>query len=115
MHNFKKLKVWNEAIELAIDIYKVTTKYPDDERFGLTSQLRRATVSVSSNIAEGAGRDTSAQFQHFLNIANGSTNEVISQLYLSNKLGFLSDSELENLEDRADKVQKMIYIFKNQL
>jgi four helix bundle protein len=73
MHNIKELKIWQKAIDLAVDVYEVTVNYPQDERFGLISQSRRCAVSVSSNIAEGAGRSTSGEFKQFLGIANGSS------------------------------------------
>jgi four helix bundle protein len=76
MHRYKELKVWQESVELAVDIYKITKKFPDEELYGLTSQLRRAGVSVSSNIAEGAGRGTDGEFKHFLGISNGSACEI---------------------------------------
>lgn len=115
MHNFKKIKAWEEAMNLALLIYDITKSFPEDERFGLISQLRRCVVSISSNIAEGAGRDTKPQFVHFLGIASASANELKSQLILSNRLNIISPEELSRLEDQTDKVQRMISNFIKQL
>ena len=115
MHNFRKLKVWEEAIELAVWVYKATVEFATEELFGLISLMRRSAVSISSNIAEGAGRGTDAQFLHFLDISNGSANELISQSILSNRLDFLGKDNLLKLEDNADKVQRMIFNFKKQI
>ena len=79
MHNLKELKIWNKAIDLTVEIYKVTEKFPKEERYGLNSQIRRAAVSVPSNISEGAGRNSKGEFKQFLGIANGSSYEVQTQ------------------------------------
>ncbi len=115
VHNFKKINAWNEAIDLAVKIYELTKKFPDEEKFGLVAQLRRSSISISSNIAEGAGRETSAQFINFLRIAQASANELRSQLILSNRLFFVSNEELKDLENKVDKIQRMISNFKKQL
>jgi len=115
MHNFKKISAWDEAMDLSVEIYKITADFPNEEKFGLISQIRRSVVSVSSNIAEGAGRDTNPQFLHFLAIANGSLNELRSQLILSYRLDFISMESLNGLEDKIDKIQRMITNFKKQL
>jgi four helix bundle protein len=115
MHNFKKIAAWDEAMGLSVEIYKITADFPGEEKFGLISQIRRSAVSVSSNIAEGAGRDTNPQFLQFLSIANGSLSELRSQIILSNRLGFISNEVLEALEDKIDKIQRMISNFKKQL
>jgi four helix bundle protein len=115
MHNFKKIAAWKESMDLAVDIYKITADFPSEEKFGLISQIRKSAVSVSSNIAEGAGRDTNPQFLQFLSVANGSLSELRSQVILSNMLEFISNEVLESLEDRIDKTQRMISNFKKQL
>ena len=89
MHNYKELKVWDKAVNLAVDVYKSTEGLPQDERFGLTSQIRRCVVSVSSNIAEGAGRNTKGEFNQFLGIAYGSSCELETQLIIAEKLNFI--------------------------
>src|SRR2546425_10420169 len=95
MFNFEKLDVWNEAIDFADLVYSITRAFPDDERFGLTSQMRRAAVSVSSNIAEGSARMSRADFAHFIEIATGSLFEAVSQSEISTRQGFLSKSDYD--------------------
>ena len=115
MHNLTELKIWNKAIDLAVDVYKATSTYPTDERFGLTSQLRRASVSIPSNIAEGAGRNSKKEFCNFLGIANGSSYEVQTQLVISNKLNLLNDDKLSGLLKQIEELQKMNYSFQQML
>ena len=83
MHNIKDLKIWNKSVDLAVKIYNVTAAFPVEERFGLISQTRRAAVSISSNISEGAGRNTKGEFKQFLGIANGSAYELQTQLIIA--------------------------------
>ena len=115
MHNLKELKIWNKAIDLAVDVYKATSDFPADERFGLISQSRRAAVSIPSNIAEGAGRKSDKEFSHFLGIANGSSYELQTQLVISNKLSLLDDNSMEELLQQIDELQKMNYAFQQRL
>ena len=115
MHNFKELKVWQKAIDLAVDIYKATALLPIDEKFGLTSQMKRCSVSISSNIAEGSGRGSTPQFKHFLNISQGSAFELETQLIISNRLGLLNDELEKNLIEKATEIQKMIYSLERKL
>jgi len=116
MHNYKELKVWQEAIELTQSMYKVSTSFPSEERFGLTSQIRRAAVSVPSNISEGSGRNSIGEFKQFLGIANGSLSELETQLIIAQKLDFVKEKEkLEGLFDKIDHIQKMIYKLKFRL
>lgn len=115
MHNLTELKIWNKAIDFAVDVYTATSNFSQDERFGLISQLRRASVSIPSNIAEGAGRNSKKEFCNFLGIANGSSYEVQTQLVISNKLGFLKDEVLNDLLKRLDELQKMNYSFQQML
>ncbi len=115
MHNLKELKIWIKAIDLAAEVYRVTSSFPAEEKFGLTSQSRRAAVSISSNIAEGAGRSSSKEFKYFLGIANGSSFELQTQLFISSKLGLINSEELEKLLLLIDELQKMNYSFQNML
>lgn len=108
-HNLRKLNIWNEAVDLAVDVYKLTADFPKDEKFGLVSQMNSSAVSIPSNIAEGAGRNSSGEFVQFLGIANGSANELFTQMVISNKLGFVKDETLEAFEDRIDKAQRSIF------
>ncbi len=115
MNNLKELKIWNKAIDLTVDVYKATSNFPTDERFGLISQLRRAAVSISSNIAEGAGRNSTKEFNNFLGIANGSSFELHTQLVIANRLGMLTVEILEPLLAQIDELQKMTYGFQQML
>ncbi|HVW16178.1 MAG TPA: four helix bundle protein [Mucilaginibacter sp.] len=115
MHNLKELKIWNKAIDLTVDVYKATADFPSDERFGLVSQSRRSAVSIPSNIAEGAGRNSKKEFSNFLGIANGSSYELQTQLVISNRLNLLGDEVLNNLLGQIDELQKMNYAFQQTL
>jgi four helix bundle protein len=115
MHNLKELKIWNKAIDLTVDVYKATANFPSDERFGLISQSRRSAVSIPSNIAEGAGRNSNKEFNNFLGIANGSSYELQTQLVISNKLNLLSNDLLDDLLKQIDEVQKMTFAFQKTL
>ncbi len=110
MHNFKGLNVWKKSVDLATDIYHQTKKYPNQEKFGLISQINRCVVSIGSNIAEGAGRGTDLEFRHFLNIAHGSTYELETQLIISNNLDYLTTSDFEKLSNQIDEIQKMLFV-----
>ena len=115
MHNFKNLKIWQLARYFGKDIYVLTKKFPEDERFGLTQQIRRAVISIPSNIAEGAGRGTDKDFSHFLDIANGSAFEVETQLILSFDLNYISQTEFDYINDKLQMLEKMICNFNNSL
>jgi len=107
MHNYKKLNVWISSISLVKNIYKLTRKFPKDEMFVLTQQLRRAAISIPSNIAEGAGRNSNAQFKNFLQISIGSCFEVETQLIISKELEYISEEELETISKELDSIMKM--------
>jgi four helix bundle protein len=107
MNNIQKLDVWQEAISLAVEVYKVTSSFPKEELYGLTSQSRRSAISVPSNIAEGAGRNSNKEFNHFFGISNGSGCELYTQLIIANRLQFLQDEVLNPLLQRIHIVQKM--------
>ena len=115
MHNFKELVVWQKSIDLTVEIYKATALLPTDERFGLISQMRRCSVSISSNIAEGSGRGSGPQFKHFLNISQGSAFELETQLIISNRLGLLTNELTPKLIDKVIEIQKMIHSLERKL
>ena len=115
MNKLNELKIWNKAIDLTVDVYKATASFPSDERFGLTSQSRRAAVSIPSNIAEGAGRNSMKEFNNFLGIANGSSYELQTQLVIANKLEMLDINLLNPLLSQIDELQKMTYGFQQML
>jgi len=115
MHNYKELILWQKSIRLVSDVYKATGTFPDRERFNLISQINRAAVSIPSNIAEGAGRNSDKEFVQFLAIAHASTYEVETQLIISKNLGYLSEEGLEGLLEKLEELQKMNYIFQQKL
>ena len=115
MHNFKELIVWKKSRDLVKDVYTLTQKFPDNEKFGLTQQIRRAAVSIPSNIAEGSGRGTNKDFIQFINVANGSAFEVETQLYLALDLEYISQSEFEEISKRLLDIERLIYNFKKSL
>ncbi len=115
MHNYKELTVWQRSVEIAISVYKVTQNYPKHELYGLTSQIRRCAVSISSNIAEGTGRNSDNDFSRFLNISYGSSFELETQLIISKELNYLDDSSFNKLHDDLTEIQKMLYSFIKKL
>jgi four helix bundle protein len=108
MFNFEKLEVWEEAIAFADIVYSITRNFPDQERFGLTNQMRRAAVSISSNIAEGSSRSSRSDFARFIEIATGSIFEVVSQATISKRQGSLSETNYALLYTGAEKQSRML-------
>jgi len=108
MFNFEKLEVWRKAIDFADFIYTATRSFPGDERFGLTSQMRRAAVSVSSNIAEGSAGISRAYFARFIEISTGSVFEVVSQAVIAKRQGFLSEPDYARLYRAAEEQSRML-------
>ncbi|WP_331283635.1 four helix bundle protein [Pedobacter rhodius] len=96
-------------MDLAVEVYKATSRLPNDEKYGLVSQMKRCSVSISSNIAEGSGRGSSAQFKYFLNISQGSAFELEAQLIISNRLELLDNELSANLIEKTMEIQKMVY------
>jgi len=101
-------------MELAEEVYKLTSKFPKEEKFGLISQIRRSAISIPSNIAEGAGRNSNKEFRNFLGIANGSSNELNTQLLLSIKIGFVEENNLKLAFSLMNEVQKMLFSLINK-
>ncbi len=108
VRSFRELVVWQRAIELTLEIYKLTKTFPKEEMFGLTSQMRRAAVSIASNIAEGQGPNTKGEFVQFLGVARGSNAEVQTQLVIAGGLGYAGKAEFGRCEDLAYEVAKML-------
>ena len=108
MRDFHDLKVWGKAHQLVLAIYKISAGFPQREIYALTSQLRRAAISIASNIAEGCGRSSEAEFARFLQIAMGSASEAQYGLLLARDLGFLNDSESQHLENDVIEVKRML-------
>ena len=111
MRNFRKLKVWQKAHRCTLEIYRHTQGFPAEERFGLTAQLRKAAVSVPSNIAEGCGREGERDFARFLSIAGGSASEVEYQLLLARDLGYLPDERHRPLDAQINEIKRMLNSF----
>jgi four helix bundle protein len=105
---FEDLEVWQYAMELVYDVYDVTANFPRDERYGLTSQMRRAAVSIPSNIAEGKGRTSDKDFGLFLCHARGSVYELQTQIMLARHLGYFSDESASDVKTKADRVGRML-------
>jgi len=112
-HNFKNLKVWQKAVELAVLIYEVTKSFPTEEKFGITSQMRRSSVSTSSNIAEGSARNSSKAFCNCLDISLGESFELETQLIIAFRTGILPEEKYSLLSLEIAELQKMVIGFKN--
>ncbi len=106
MFNFEKLDVWQKAIDFADLVYKHTRNFPADERFGLTNQMRRAAVSISSNIAEGTSRMSQIDFARFIEIATGSVFEVVSQSFIGRRQGFLNEENFRAMYNAGDEIRR---------
>ena len=106
--NFRDLKIWQRGVQLVEDIYQNTKNFPKEEVYGLTGQIRRAAVSIPSNIAEGFGRFHNKEYAQFLFTALGSCSEVITQLTIAQRLGFIKNNDAENLIGEAEQISKMI-------
>ncbi len=115
MHRFKDLEIWKRSRIFCSEIYQVTNGFPDSEKFGLTNQLRRASISVASNIAEGASRKSNKEFSRFLEIALGSCYEIETQLLISDDLGFLNSKKSDALIDELNSIVKMTSKFRSTL
>lgn len=115
MHRFKKLEMWQQSRVFCTEIYAVTSSFPDSERFGLTSQLRRASVSLPSNIAEGSSRNSNKDFSRFLEIATGSAYEVETQLLIASDIKFIATEKLESLTSKLENIIKMISKFRSTI
>jgi four helix bundle protein len=112
MHRYKDLKFWSESKELSVEIYRTTRNFPKDEKFGIVDQMRRASVSIPSNIAEGSGRISNKDFDRFLSFSMGSAYELETQLEISKELGYLKDNEHEELSIKLTAVIKQMSKFR---
>ena len=108
MGSYRDLAVWEKGIALAKAIYELTATFPADERFGLTNQMRRCSVSIPSNIAEGYGRSSDKELIQFLYVALGSSNELDTQLVISRELSYINDNSFDEARTQNDEVSKMI-------
>ncbi|MBN1621855.1 MAG: four helix bundle protein [Endomicrobiales bacterium] len=114
INSFKQLKVWQQGIELVKDIYKISKAFPKEELFGLTSQIKRASISVPSNIAEGFKRNNRNEFAQFLRIALGSLGEVETQIIIAKELNFITKEESEEILKKIDILHKMLIALFNK-
>jgi four helix bundle protein len=106
LNSYKDLQAWKISMDFVIDIYKLTSKFPSNELYGLTNQIRRCAVSIPSNLAEGSGRKNTREYIHFLYISNGSLSELETQLEISYKLGYIKD--IEYLNDKMRYIRSML-------
>ncbi|MGA2695819.1 MAG: four helix bundle protein [Terriglobales bacterium] len=108
MKDFRSLRVWEKSHKLTLDIYRVTTSFPREETYGLTSQMRRSSASIGANIAEGCGKRGNNEFHRFLQIASGSASELDYHLLLARDLGFLPDNDFREFGDDLLELRKML-------
>jgi len=115
MKNFKRLKIWEKGFKIAIETYKITKEFPPEEKYGLSSQINRSAVSISSNIAEGSSRRSEKDYFRFVEIALGSCFELESQFLVSYELDFGNKERIENILQEIDEEQKMLIAFMRKL
>jgi four helix bundle protein len=115
MHDFRRLKVWQKAHSLTLSVYRVSASFPADEVFGLTAQMRRAAVSIGSNLAEGAGRNSDRDFARFVRIAEGSCHEFESDLLLARDLGYFPAKVFQKLDSDRDELRRMLMALRKRL
>ena len=111
MQDFTQLKVWQKSHSFTGNLYKMTTNFPSEEKFGLTNQIRRASVSIESNLAEGCGRNGDKEFSRFIDLAQGSAYEVRCQLFIARDLAYLSVDKFELLLSKIDEISRMMIAF----
>jgi four helix bundle protein len=115
MHKLEDLKIWKKSIELTKSVYLLVSGLPSDEKYGLNSQIKRSSISIPSNIAEGAGRNSNKEFKYFLSVANGSAYELQTQLILSVELNLITKEKVNPVIDVCIEIQKMNYSFQQKL
>ena len=115
MHKLEDLKIWKKSMDLVESVYSAISNFPADEKYGLSSQIKRSAVSIPSNIAEGAGRNSKKEFIHFLSISNGSAYELQTQLLLASSLKLIEKIKIQPLIDTIIEIQKMNYSFQKKI
>jgi four helix bundle protein len=115
IQSYRDLRVWKTAVDLTLEVYRITEAFPPSERFGLTSQLRRAAISVASNIAEGHARSTRGEDRNFLSAARGSAIEIEVQLFLAEQIGYVESPMLVKARGYCDSISRMITRLKRAL
>jgi len=115
MQDFTNLQVWKKAHDFTVNIYQATQNFPSEEKFGLTSQIRRASISIESNLAEGCGRNNDKEFARFVGIAQGSAFEVRCQLILARDLGYISNNQFDFFEQKILEINRMLNALEQKL
>lgn len=115
MKNFRELIVWQKSIQLVMDVYQATENFPENEKFGLVSQMRRASVSIPSNIAEGYERSSKKDYANFLVIARSSAAELETQIIISLKLTLITKAKAEELLEKIIEIKKMLFVLRKKL
>lgn len=115
MHKYKDLEVWKMSMDLVELVYKTTSSFPEKEKFGLTSQLNRSAVSIPSNIAEGAGRNSKGEFKQFIGIAVGSLFELETQILITQRIGYTSTEVVQEVTSKVESIHKMLFGLKKSL
>ncbi|MBV5281396.1 MAG: four helix bundle protein [Paludibacter sp.] len=115
MHNFRKLDIWLKSMDLVVEIYQLTNTFPNNEKFGLSSQMNRSAVSIPSNIAEGSAKSSNKDFARFLEMSIGSSYELETELTIASKLNYIEHDVFVLLQNKIVEIQKMIIGFKNKL
>ena len=113
--DYRQLEVWQKAHEFVLDLYQATRQFPDDERFGLTSQLRRAGLSIPSNIAEGCGRGGQSELARFMQMAGGSASEAHYQVLLARDLQYLDEAHADAMLEQAQRIGRMLSAYRDRL
>jgi len=115
MQDFRKIDVWKRSFTFSKEIYGITSSFPNEEKFGLTSQVRRAALSIPINIAEGSGRNTRKDFANFIQVAIGSASEVECELLLSKELNYIDEENFSRLNEDIIEIRKMLISFRKSL
>ena len=115
MNNYENLKIWEKAMNLVEKVYSLIKLMPEEEKYGLVLQIKRCSISIPSNIAEGAGRNSKNELKHFLSIANGSTCELETQILLSARLKFIKNEQVKNILNLCNEVKKMNFSLQRSL
>lgn len=115
MHNFRNLKVWQKSVDFAVKVYQITAEFPKDEMLGMVSQMRRAGVSIPSNIAEGSAKSSNKSYSNSLEISLGESFELETQIEICKRIGLITDKKKELLEEDLVEIQKMIKGLKNSI
>lgn len=113
--SYRELRVWQQGVDFCVKVYQVTSGFPKEELYGLTSQIRRAAVSIPSNIAEGQARNTTGEFSQFLGISKGSLAEIDTQLEIARRLSFISNESFQSFENEIETIGKMLNALQNAL